>query len=57
MSINKSNDNNNLPESLEEQLEHATEQLITSDSDDPPLSEETVIEMLRVARWYGSRSM
>ena len=57
MSINKSNDNNNVPESLEEQLEHATEELITGDSDDPPLSEETVIEMLRVARWYGSRSM
>ena len=57
MSINKSNDNNNVPESLEEQLEHATEELITGDSDDPPLSEETVIEMLRVACWYGSRSM
>ena len=34
---------------LEEQLEHAAEQLITGDSDDPPLSEETVVEMLRMS--------
>jgi len=34
-------------ESLEEQLDHAAEELITGDSDDPPLSEETVVEMLR----------
>jgi len=35
-------------ESLEEQLDHAAEELITGDSDDPPLSEESVVEMLKV---------
>ena len=35
-------------ESLDEQLDHAAEELITGDSDDPPLSEETVLEMLIV---------
>jgi hypothetical protein len=33
---------------LDEQLNHAAEDLITGDSDDPPLSEETVVEMLRM---------
>jgi hypothetical protein len=44
-------------EILDEQLNHAVEELITGDSDDPPLSEETVIEMLRMAsndRKFGS---
>jgi hypothetical protein len=44
-------DANNAPrkaESLEEQLNHAAEELITGDSDDPPLSEEAVVEMLRM---------
>ena len=36
-------------ESLGEQLDHAAEELITGDSDDPPLNEETVVEMLRTA--------
>ena len=31
---------------LEEQLDHAAEELITGDSDDPPLSEEAVAEMI-----------
>ena len=31
---------------LDEQLDHAAEELITGDSDDPPLSEEAVVEML-----------
>ena len=35
-----------MAESLEEQLDHAAEELITGDSDDPPLSEESVAEML-----------
>ena len=35
-------------ESLDEQLEHAAEELITGDSDDPPLSEEMVVDMLRM---------
>ena len=34
---------------LEEQLNHAAEELITGDSDDPPLSEQTVGEMLKIA--------
>lgn len=35
-------------ESPNQQREHAAEELITGDFDDPPLSEETVEEMLRV---------
>jgi len=35
-------------ESLDEQLDHAAEELITGDSDDPPLREETVVEMIRM---------
>jgi len=42
------NNDPRVPESLEEQLDHATEELITGDSDDPPLSEETVLEMIRI---------
>ena len=45
-------DENNNPrtaESLEKQLDHAAEELIAGDSDDPPLSEEAVVEMLRTA--------
>ena len=41
--------NTRIPESLEEQLDHAAEELITGDSDDPPLSEQEVVEMLRLA--------
>jgi len=33
-------------ESLDEQLDHATEELITGDTDDPPLSDEEVVVML-----------
>ena len=39
-----------IAESLEEQLDHAAEELITGDSDDPPLSEEAVVDMLRTTR-------
>jgi hypothetical protein len=35
-------------ESVDERLDHAAEELITGDSDDPPLSEETILEVLRV---------
>lgn len=35
--------------SLDEELEHAAEELITGDSDDPPLSEEAVREMLSMS--------
>ena len=44
-------DENSAPrkaERLEERLDHAAEELITGDSDDPPLSEEAVVEMLKV---------
>jgi hypothetical protein len=36
-------------DSLEEQLNHANEALITGDSDDPPLSEKGAVDMLRLA--------
>jgi hypothetical protein len=36
-----------LAENTDEQLDHAAEELITGDSDDPPLSEEAVVEILR----------
>jgi len=36
-------------DSLDEQLEHAAEELITGDSDDPPLSEEMVVGMLKMS--------
>ena len=42
-------DANNAPcvvGSLDEQLNHAAEELITGDSDDPPLSEGALLEML-----------
>ena len=42
------NDDPRMAESLEEQLDHAAEELITGDSDDPPVSEEAVVEMLRM---------
>ena len=42
------NNDPRISESLEEQLDHAAEELITGDSDDPPLMEETVVEMLTV---------
>jgi len=37
-----------IAESLDEELKHAAEELITGDADDPPLSNETVLEMLNV---------
>jgi hypothetical protein len=38
-----------IADSPDEELDHAAEELITGDSDDPPLSEEAVAEMLRMA--------
>ena len=35
-------------DSLDEGLDHAAQELITGDSDDPPLSEEAVVEVLRM---------
>ena len=42
---------------LDDQLYHAAEELIAGDSDDPPLSEDTVVEMLRVSCLYKSDSL
>ena len=43
-------------DSIDEELENAAEELITGDSDDPPLSKEAVADMLKVSRWYSSHS-
>lgn len=40
------NDDPRIGASFDEQLSHAAEELITGDSDDPPLSQEEVAEML-----------
>lgn len=48
-SMTNVNNNLRIAANLDEQLDHAAEELITGDSDDPPLSEQTVLEMLRVA--------
>lgn len=40
-------DDPRIADSLEEQLDQAAEELITGDSDDPPLSEEEVVEMVK----------
>jgi len=45
-SMTDTNNNPRLAESPDEQINHAAEELITGDSDDPPLSEEEVVEML-----------
>ncbi len=42
-------DNSSQSECIDERLEQAAEELITGDSDDPPLSEEAVVDMLRPA--------
>ena len=39
--------------SLDEPLHHAAEELISGDSDDPPLSEEAVDEMLSITLILG----
>jgi hypothetical protein len=49
-SMSDANNDPRIAESLDEQLNHAAEELITGDSDDPPLSEEVVAEMLRVTQ-------
>jgi hypothetical protein len=47
-SVSDANNDPRVAESLDEQLNHAAEELITGDSDDPPLSEEAAVEMLRM---------
>ena len=46
--MSEANNDPRIAESLDEQLNHAAEELITGDSDDPPLSEEAAVEMLRM---------
>jgi len=46
--MSDANDDPRIFEILNEQRNQAAEELITGDADDPPLSEETVLEMLRV---------
>jgi len=46
--VTEENNDPRKAESLEEQVDHAAEELITGDSDDPPLTEEAVVEMLKV---------
>jgi hypothetical protein len=38
-----------IADNADEQLDHAAEELITGDSDDPPLSDEAVVKMLRAS--------
>jgi len=50
LDVERSTNANNNPrcaESLDEQPDQAAEELITGDGDDPPLSEETVVEMIK----------
>jgi hypothetical protein len=49
-SMNDQDKDPRLGESLDEQLNHAAEELISGDSDDPPLSKEVVVEMVNNAR-------
>ena len=46
-SVTDASGNPGMAESRNEQLEHATEELITGDSDDPPLSDEAVAKTLK----------
>jgi hypothetical protein len=47
-SMTDENKDPRVAESVEEQLDHAAEELITGDSDDPPLAEDAVVEMLKM---------
>jgi len=44
-------------ESLDEERGRAAEELITGDSDDPPLSANAVVEMLSLSRFHRSHSL
>jgi len=48
-SVTGANNNPRIGESLDEQRNHAAEELVTGDPDDSPLSEEAVAEMLRTS--------
>jgi hypothetical protein len=49
-SMSDASNNPCMNESHDEQLNHAAEELITGDSDDPPLSEEAIAEMLETTQ-------
>lgn len=55
-----SDDNNNkeicATQTADEQLEQAVKELITDDSDAPPLSEEAVVEMIKLSHLYDPSS-
>jgi hypothetical protein len=51
------NDAPRIAESLDEQLDRAAEELITGDSDDPPLSEEAVVTMVKMTHTQAVRSV
>ena len=55
--MTNANDDPRIGANLDEPLYHAAEELITGDSDDPPLSEEAVVEMLRMSRLYKANSL
>ena len=55
--MTNANDDPRIGLNLDEQLYHAAEELITGDSDDPPLSEDAVVEMLRLSRLYKPNSL
>jgi hypothetical protein len=56
--MTNANDDPRIAANLDEQLDHADEELITGDSDDPPLSEETVVGMIRMTHTHKtSRSV
>jgi len=48
-SVCDANKNPGMAENVDEQPNHAAEELITGDSDDPPLSEEAIEKMLRTS--------
>lgn len=48
-SIPEASDDRCMAESPDEQLEHIAQELITGDSDDPPICDEAVVEMLKVS--------
>lgn len=48
-SISGTNHEPRMAESPDEQLEQIAEELITGDSDEPPICNETVVEMLKVS--------
>lgn len=53
----ETNNDPRIPSNLDEERDRAAEELITGDSDDPPLSEEAVADMLRHLHLYRSRSL